>query len=311
MFSTWKQKNAWAVVLAGGDGKRLRSVTEHLNGDARPKQFCNLFGDKTLLGHTKDRIAPIFVAENTLFALSRPHENYYREEMLQIPPQNRIVQPSNRGTAIAIALCLEEISLRDPEACVAFFPSDHHFTNASAFRSTVTSALAISQEYPHYITMLGAKAHYPEIEYGWIEPGRTLIDSPACLLRRVSRFWEKPSPEQSVGLRERGCLWNTFVMVGLVSSFLELLWQTVPELSRSVENGVRTGRLDLLYKSVAPVDFSSQVLAPNPQRLLVLHDEASGWTDLGNPQRLKDALARNVIYPSWLNEASLSGFRRH
>jgi len=30
----------WAVILAGGDGTRLRSFTRHIAGDDRPKQFC-------------------------------------------------------------------------------------------------------------------------------------------------------------------------------------------------------------------------------------------------------------------------------
>src|SRR2546430_13318060 len=37
----------WAVILAGGDGTRLRPLTQHLTGDARPKQFCRLFGGRT------------------------------------------------------------------------------------------------------------------------------------------------------------------------------------------------------------------------------------------------------------------------
>src|SRR5215472_12504005 len=37
-------KLPWAVILAGGDGIRLRPLTQRLTGDARPKQFCRLFG---------------------------------------------------------------------------------------------------------------------------------------------------------------------------------------------------------------------------------------------------------------------------
>src|SRR5687767_9915461 len=32
--------NRYAVVLAGGDGTRLRSITKMIAGDDRPKQFC-------------------------------------------------------------------------------------------------------------------------------------------------------------------------------------------------------------------------------------------------------------------------------
>lgn len=35
---------AAAIILAGGDGTRLRSFTRRLTGDDRPRQFCALLG---------------------------------------------------------------------------------------------------------------------------------------------------------------------------------------------------------------------------------------------------------------------------
>ena len=42
------QDNA-AIILAGGEGRRLLSLTRQLSGDDRPKQFCAVLGDETLL----------------------------------------------------------------------------------------------------------------------------------------------------------------------------------------------------------------------------------------------------------------------
>ena len=47
----------WAVVLAGGDGTRLQSLTLKIAGDQRPKQFCSFFGGETLLAQTRARPA--------------------------------------------------------------------------------------------------------------------------------------------------------------------------------------------------------------------------------------------------------------
>src|SRR5271167_2548839 len=93
------KQHRWAVVLAGGDGTRLRELTHRITGDSRPKQFCQFFGGKSLLGHTSERIAPLFHEDRTLFVLARAHERFYRDELSEVDNQRKIVQPSNRGTA--------------------------------------------------------------------------------------------------------------------------------------------------------------------------------------------------------------------
>ena len=40
--------DTWAIVLAGGDGTRLQSLTDDGAGNAVPKQFCSLNGSESL-----------------------------------------------------------------------------------------------------------------------------------------------------------------------------------------------------------------------------------------------------------------------
>ena len=47
----------WGLILAGGDGKRLLSLTRRIAGDDRPKQFCAIVGDETLLQQTRRRVS--------------------------------------------------------------------------------------------------------------------------------------------------------------------------------------------------------------------------------------------------------------
>ena len=52
--------NLWAIVLAGGEGVRLRSLTRRLYGDDRPKQYAALVGARSLGRHvTGEGIRPV------------------------------------------------------------------------------------------------------------------------------------------------------------------------------------------------------------------------------------------------------------
>ena len=295
------------MVLAGGDGVRLHALTHLITGEPRPKQFCNFFGGKTLLAHTRDRIAPIFDEEQTLFALTRGHERYHKSELPDVNHRHRIVQPANRGTTLAMALCLQAIAREDPDAVVAFFPSDHHYVNTPAFQTSIEVGLRAAEEYPDCLLVLGAKPTYPEVEYGWIQPGRTLVDSRTNPLQRVSRFWEKPTLPQAEALVARGCLWNTFVTLGMARAFLDILRATVPQLACILDVGSLDGRLDEIYGAVPVYDFSRAVLSRVPRRLLVLQDTMSGWTDLGSPSRVIDLLTHDAVQPAWLLRQQKAG----
>jgi mannose-1-phosphate guanylyltransferase len=288
----------WAVVLAGGEGSRLQSLTHFISGDRRPKQFCPIFGGKSLLTHTRERIAPLFEEDHTLIVLSRAHELYFRDELADVRGSCTVVQPANRGTAVAMAVCLRTIISQEEDALVAFFPSDHHYTNCPAFRSWIEAGLYAAAQYPNYLVVLGAEARYPEVEYGWIEPGRTLDDSLVHPVERVSRFWEKPDFDQASSLRKRGCLWNTFVTIGLASAFLEIFQLTIPQLAHAADG---QGPLERYYAGIPARDFANDVLVRVPHRLLVLRDADSGWTDFGNPRRVIDTLTRQGVRPPWLN----------
>jgi mannose-1-phosphate guanylyltransferase len=46
--SQHERPDNWAVILAGGDGVRLRDLSYSVSGDGPPKQFCPFFGGKSI-----------------------------------------------------------------------------------------------------------------------------------------------------------------------------------------------------------------------------------------------------------------------
>jgi mannose-1-phosphate guanylyltransferase len=208
---------------------------------------------------------------------------------------------------LAFAFCLHVIAQRDEDALVSFFPSDHYYSNSCAFRESIESGLRLMEKYPDCILILGAEARNPEVGYGWIQPGRTLVDSLVNPLLRVSRFLEKPALKRAEVLKRRGCLWNTFITIGLVGAFMDLLQATVPRLTRLLADGFMKVQIDQLYGRLAPVGFSRAVLTRMPGRLVVLRDAASGWTDFGSPRRAMDVFLSQGIRPPWLNPRRADG----
>jgi mannose-1-phosphate guanylyltransferase len=299
--------DAWAILLAGGDGTRLQSLTHKITGDLRPKQFCRIFGDTSLLGHTRKRLRPIFSDDRTVFVVTRDHETFYMEELADAKASRVLTQPANRGTGVAIMVALLRILQYDADAVVAVFPSDHYFADEAAFAATVRSSLVAASKYTESVILIGAEPQWPEVDYGWIEPAGLFASGSHPPLLRVSGFCEKPPLATARELMKRGGLWNTFVTVGHASAFLELLRSTIPDAMVKVANALACDDLDDAYLDLDPIDFSMAVLSREPHRLLVMPAAASGWTDLGNPDRVIETLILSENEPSWLREMCGSG----
>ncbi|HXJ44409.1 MAG TPA: sugar phosphate nucleotidyltransferase [Bryobacteraceae bacterium] len=295
----------WGVILAGGDGSRLLPLTRQVVGDDRPKQFCALIDDETLLRQTRQRISSLVSPERTLVVLTKTHERYFEGNLDGVPLQHQLIQPSNRDTAPAILYSLLRVREADPQAVVAFFPSDHYFADDAPFVEHVDAAFAAVEARPESLLLLGVVPDTPETGYGWIEPGDLLCDQWPGPICRISQFWEKPSHEFALDLMGRGCLWNSFVMVCHVGTLLSLIRHMLPRLYDAFES-IRSsfltmaedGALSRLYSAIRPANFSHEVLSSHPYDsvhpcvLSVMRGANLGWSDLGEPGRVLSAIER-------------------
>lgn len=296
----------WAVILAGGDGTRLQSLTRTISGDDRPKQFCPIIGGRTLLDQTRRRVALSIPAARTVTVLTQTHERFYRSLLKDIPKGRLLVQPENKGTAPAILFSLLRVARLSPSATIAFFPSDHFFADDVQFMSHIESAFSARQTQPNTITLLGIKPEGPEVEYGWIEPETSLFGQLPGAISRVRRFWEKPPATVAHRLMQQGSLWNSFVMVGRVEAFLKMTESALPELYEAFVAIVPTfgtslegQTLNNLYSWIPSSNFSHEVLALRPDDLTVMQVSDVGWSDLGEPKRVFSTLQRIGVQTQW------------
>jgi mannose-1-phosphate guanylyltransferase len=294
----------WGVVLAGGDGLRLRPLTRLICGDDRPKQFCPLFDEQTLLAQTLRRAERAIPREQLRVSLSGQHSKWYLEES-DLRPDQRIVKLFNGGTATAVAHSILTVAKMDRDAIAAVFPSDHHYLDEPLFAAALESAFVIAAAHPSAVVLMGAHPDYPETDYGWIEPGTSVPQTTE--LFHVDRFREKPSVDVARNLLKQGSLWNTLVMVGHVKAFLEMLRSALPELvgllwTLQFREGRQTQIDHSLYQRIPSLDLSRRVLAMETPRLFVLRLGQVGWSDLGSPERallIADTIASE---PKWVSQ---------
>lgn len=282
---------AWAIVLAAGEGSRLRALTTDREGHAVPKQFCSLDGGRTLLEAALERARSVADRERVVTIVAAEHRELWGRALRGVPARNVIVQPRNRGTAAGVLLPLVRVLALDPEARVALFPSDHHVQDERTLAASLRDALEGARDESGGVTLLGITPDEAVSDYGWIlpapGPGR---------LRRVQRFVEKPAPPVSARLLAAGGLWNSFLLAAKGRVLLDLYRQRLPGLLAAFRGLGATVAppeprvVERLYEEIPAADFSRDLLQGSEGRLRVLEVPACGWTDLGTPKRVAECL---------------------
>jgi mannose-1-phosphate guanylyltransferase len=277
----------WGLVLAAGEGSRLRTLTTDARGVATPKQFCSLDGRSTLLGKALERAGRLVPSRRTAIIVASEHREWWKTELSSVSGPV-VVQPRNRGTAAGVLLPLLEILDRDAEATVLVVPSDHFVANESRLARAASSAFARVERRADEIVLLGIAPDAPDSEYGWIVPGADAEDG----FRRVATFVEKPPAERARELERAGALWNSFLFVARARTLVEIYEQRLPRLVHALRWARERPeeRLAAAYLALEPLDFSREVLEGAEDRLRLLAVPACGWSDLGTPERVAACL---------------------
>lgn len=289
--------NHWALVLAAGDGRRLQDMTRTAAGAVVPKQFCSLHGGPSFVQETVQRAEAVVPRERICAVVATGHRSHWSRHLDSLPADNIIAQPRNRGTAIGILLPLLHIMKRDPQARIILLPSDHHVRNEARFAASLRAAMSPSE--PAEIALLGIQPHDPDPELGYIVPRP---DSDTKFLH-VDRFVEKPSPAEASELIRKGALWNAFIIAADAHALLRLFERRCPDIVARMRQLVdfdthdrsSSDALAELYDELPDMDFSRAILPGQEQYLRVLAVPKCGWSDLGTPQRVAEALRRMDI----------------
>jgi mannose-1-phosphate guanylyltransferase len=287
------------IILAAGEGSRLRSFVENLCGYALPKQYVNFIGKRSMLEHTFYRAQKMIPPERLFTVVSQSHLRHpeVARQLSTRPMASIVEQPDNRDTGPGLLLPLAHLYKRYPDSIVVVFPSDHFILEEDLFIAYVDQAFRIVEEDPAKVVLLGINPSEAEPEYGYIVPGKRLNGPSVPGTYEVSQFIEKPEPDVARDLVSCGGLWNTLVMVFKAKTFLNAVSRIAPLLYSSFERiwrAVGTPSLGHLvkevYQQMYPVNLSKGLLEllplERPPALCVLPVRGIHWSDWGSEQRI-------------------------
>lgn len=295
-------RHVWSLVLAGGDGSRLRALTTKPCGTSVPKQYCSLHGGHSLLEDAIARAQRVVALDRVCTIVAQQHREWWTECPLLVKAlddANVIVQPRNLGTGIGILYSLLHILAKDPEAQVVLLPADHYVRDEDVLNRALLQALERLARDAERPVLLGLQPDEPDTDLGYILPG----DPDPHGGHSVARFIEKPGYSVAREIIDAGGLCNTFIMVAAARTLLDLYMPRFAPLVMEMQVGLAKGQnagsptgswpaLLALYDRLPELDFSRDLLEGRAADLCVLRVPPCGWSDLGTPRRVGEIVKR-------------------
>jgi mannose-1-phosphate guanylyltransferase len=286
------RQKLYSVIIAGGRGTRFWPLSR----SRKPKQLLKLFGPKTLLDQTVERILSLAGSDRTLIVTVAEQLNAVRNELSGLPRKNFLAEPEGKNTAPCIGLAALEVIARDSDAVMIVLPADHWVSDVPAFRRTLKAAAELAARHDSLVT-IGMQPAYPETGYGYIVKGKPLAGDEPSSAYQVKRFKEKPDAKVARQLIRQASLWNAGIFAWKASTLLTLIERYQPQIHDSLTNiakaaggkslAAQATRLGTViareYKKMPSISVDHAILeqAASEGRVLTVPGNF-GWSDVGS-----------------------------
>ncbi|TGU71094.1 mannose-1-phosphate guanylyltransferase [Geomonas terrae] len=280
----------YIVILAGGSGTRFWPLSRK----STPKQLMSVFGGKSMLQRTVERVLPldpkrILVVTNALQAAETRNQLAYIKDV----PVDVIEEPVGRNTAPAIGLAASIIARFDPDGIMAVLPADHYIVDEETFRATLVTARSVAVS--GALVTLGITPTRPETGYGYIQAAVAGGSGAAA----VERFVEKPNLERAMEFLASGCFyWNSGMFVWGACAILDEIGRHMPELAQALarltfeshvwEIADLKPQIAEIYGAIKgeSIDFGVMEKAKDVQVI----PASFGWSDVGSWSALPEVM---------------------
>jgi mannose-1-phosphate guanylyltransferase/mannose-6-phosphate isomerase len=296
----------YAVILSGGSGTRLWPVSRA----SRPKQLLNLSGEKTLLQQTALRLSNLIKIQHLYTVTHENHKFEVMEQLSELFSQNQfkiLSEPVSRNTLPAIAWAAFKIYEQDPEAVIGVFPSDHVIDNEKEFLEVWEHAEIIALE--DYLVLIGIKPKSTSTGFGYIKPGRQLMQTNKKLSYEVDAFVEKPNIEKAKIFVNEGYFWNAGMFVFKAEALIRMIKELQPKIYDVFLN-YKDPKFIEAYNNLPNLSIDYGIAEQAKKIAVVPLDIA--WNDLGSwdsiyQENKKDEF-QNVCHGDILNQDTQNSF---
>jgi mannose-1-phosphate guanylyltransferase len=225
-YLLWGIMMEYAVVMAGGTGKRLWPLSRK----KRPKQVLQLLDGQTLLRRCYDRLLPIFDPRNIIVLTSVDYADLVRENLPALPAENVIAEPAVRDTSGAIGLAAAILTKFHPDASMAVVTADQIIEPSELFQQAMKDALTFVKNNPDKLLTFGIRPTFPSTVLGYVKCGDP-HKAPGCIneICAVEAFVEKPDEKTAQKYIDSGrYLWNSGMFVWKAKTILANLENFLP-----------------------------------------------------------------------------------
>lgn len=277
--------NLWAVVMAGGTGTRFWPESR----EDLPKQFLPIFGKKTLIEQTLDRLGKI-VPRSRVIVVTQQSKVKLVQKLLKLPKNHIIGEPVGRNTAPCAALAAMVAYKKDPNAVIAMLPADHGIGKEALFRNLLSTASKVAYDYELPVTF-GIKPDLPHTGYGYLEIAKKVEKRSKFEVYQLKCFREKPSLAKAKQyVKSKKFLWNSGMFVWRADSLLDVTrkhQEKIYQLCDKITSGSLERGMKLYFKNMTNVSIDYGLMEKLTGKILTIPVDLE-WNDLGGWQSFDD-----------------------
>ncbi|AMO56838.1 mannose-1-phosphate guanyltransferase [Endozoicomonas montiporae] len=270
------------IILSGGNGSRLWPQSRAFY----PKQFLSLFGDKTMLQNTLERVCESEIYSPPVVVANEEHRFIVAEQSRDagICLDSIILEPLARNTAPAVAVAalnaLDSLDVEE-DALLLVLAADHVIINANAFKQAVLLAKESALE--GKLVTFGVVPEHAETGYGYIKSKGNSGVQP------VEKFVEKPDKITAENYVASGdYYWNSGMFLFSARQYLSELNILEPSIHESCVSAYQAGVKDRDF-----IRLSEEALEQCPDNSIdyavmektnsaVVVPMDAGWCDVGS-----------------------------